>query len=131
MEYTKLGRSGLDVSRICLGCMSYGGGNRRNHAWSLGEEESRPFIKRAQVAAARGIPRAQVALARLLAKPASPLPSAPPSSTTSTMRWPRFTSSCRKTKSRRSRSRTSRTLWSVSTGAGLVVGRRCGRDHAP
>ena len=47
MEYTKLGRSGLEVSRICLGCMSYGGGNRGNHAWSLGEEESRPFIKRA------------------------------------------------------------------------------------
>jgi aryl-alcohol dehydrogenase-like predicted oxidoreductase len=47
MEYTKLGRTGLDVSRICLGCMSYGGGNQGNHAWSLGEEESRPFIKRA------------------------------------------------------------------------------------
>jgi 1-deoxyxylulose-5-phosphate synthase len=47
MEYTKLGRTGLDVSRICLGCMSYGGGNRGNHAWSLGEEDSRPFIQRA------------------------------------------------------------------------------------
>jgi aryl-alcohol dehydrogenase-like predicted oxidoreductase len=47
MEYTKLGRTGLDVSRICLGCMSYGGANRGNHAWSLGEEESRPFIRRA------------------------------------------------------------------------------------
>ena len=47
MEYKKLGRTGLDVSRICLGCMSYGGGNQGNHAWSLGEEESRPFIKRA------------------------------------------------------------------------------------
>src|ERR1700681_519077 len=47
MEYTKLGRTGLDVSRICLGCMSYGEGNQGNHAWSLGEEESRPFIKRA------------------------------------------------------------------------------------
>src|SRR5579863_1728479 len=47
MEYTKLGRTGLDVSRICLGCMSYGGGSRGNHAWSLGEDESRPFIKRA------------------------------------------------------------------------------------
>jgi 1-deoxyxylulose-5-phosphate synthase len=47
MEYTKFGRTGLDVSRICLGCMSYGGGNQGNHAWSLGEEESRPFIKRA------------------------------------------------------------------------------------
>jgi len=50
MEYTKLGRTGLGVSRICLGCMSYGGGNRGNHAWSLGEEESRPFIKRALAA---------------------------------------------------------------------------------
>jgi len=47
MEYTKLGRTGLDVSRICLGCMSYGEGDHGNHAWSLGEEESRPFIKRA------------------------------------------------------------------------------------
>src|SRR3984957_6694167 len=47
MEYTKLGRTGLDVSRICLGCMSYGGGNQGKHAWSLGEEESRPFIKEA------------------------------------------------------------------------------------
>src|SRR3984885_3997016 len=47
MQYTKLGRTGLDVSRICLGCMSYGGGNRGNHAWALGEEESRPFIKKA------------------------------------------------------------------------------------
>ena len=47
MEYTKLGRTGLDVSRICLGCMSYGGGNQGNHAWSLGEAESRPFIKQA------------------------------------------------------------------------------------
>jgi aryl-alcohol dehydrogenase-like predicted oxidoreductase len=47
MEYTKLGRTGLDVSRICLGCMSYGESDQGNHAWSLGEEESRPFIKRA------------------------------------------------------------------------------------
>ena len=47
MEYVKLGRTGLEVSRICLGCMSYGVADRGNHAWSLGEEESRPFIKRA------------------------------------------------------------------------------------
>jgi aryl-alcohol dehydrogenase-like predicted oxidoreductase len=47
MEYVKLGRTGLEVSRICLGCMSYGVPDQGNHAWSLGEEESRPFIKRA------------------------------------------------------------------------------------
>ena len=47
MQYTKLGRTGLDVSRLCLGCMSYGGGNSGFHQWSLGEEESRPFIKKA------------------------------------------------------------------------------------
>jgi len=47
MEYAKLGRTGLDVSRICLGCMSYGEFSQGNHAWSLGEEESRPFIRRA------------------------------------------------------------------------------------
>jgi aryl-alcohol dehydrogenase-like predicted oxidoreductase len=47
MEYTKLGRTGLEVSRICLGCMSYGEPGQGNHAWSLGEEESRPFIRHA------------------------------------------------------------------------------------
>src|SRR6267143_446850 len=47
MEYVKLGRTGLDVSRICLGCMSYGAADSGNHAWSLAEEDARPFIKRA------------------------------------------------------------------------------------
>src|SRR5271155_4811701 len=47
MEYVKLGRTGLEVSRICLGCMSYGVADLGNHAWSLNEEDSRPFIKRA------------------------------------------------------------------------------------
>src|ERR1700761_3507458 len=47
MKYTKLGRTGLDVSRLCLGCMSYGGGNSGFHQWSLGEKESRPFIRKA------------------------------------------------------------------------------------
>jgi aryl-alcohol dehydrogenase-like predicted oxidoreductase len=47
MEYVKLGRTGLEVSRICLGCMSYGAPGQGNHAWSLGEDESRPFIRRA------------------------------------------------------------------------------------
>jgi len=47
MDYARLGRTGLEVSRICLGCMSYGAPNRGNHLWTLREEESRPFIKRA------------------------------------------------------------------------------------
>jgi 1-deoxyxylulose-5-phosphate synthase len=47
MEYGKLGRSGLDVSRICLGCMSYGVASPGNRDWVLGEEEARPFIKHA------------------------------------------------------------------------------------
>ncbi|MFC3747198.1 aldo/keto reductase [Paenibacillus sp. GCM10012306] len=47
MDYAKLGSTGLEVSRICLGCMSYGIPERGNHAWTLGEEESRPFIRRA------------------------------------------------------------------------------------
>ncbi|MBT2290874.1 aldo/keto reductase [Paenibacillus albidus] len=47
MEYIKLGSTGLEVSRLCLGCMSYGIPERGTHAWTLGEEESRPFIQRA------------------------------------------------------------------------------------
>jgi aryl-alcohol dehydrogenase-like predicted oxidoreductase len=47
MEYVKLGRTGLEVSQICLGCMSYGIPDRGNHAWSIGEAEARPFIQRA------------------------------------------------------------------------------------
>jgi aryl-alcohol dehydrogenase-like predicted oxidoreductase len=47
MEYVKLGRTGLDVSRICLGCMSYGEPGKGAHAWSLPEEDSRPFIRKA------------------------------------------------------------------------------------
>ncbi len=52
MDYVKLGRTGLKVSRICLGCMSYGepatgelkGGR---HAWALTEEQSQPFLRKA------------------------------------------------------------------------------------
>ena len=47
MKYVKLGRTGLDVSRICLGCMSYGDAARGGHQWVLNEEDSRPFIRRA------------------------------------------------------------------------------------
>src|SRR6201998_1778039 len=47
MEYVKLGRTGLEVSRICLGCMGYGVPDRGNPAWRIGEAESRPFIQRA------------------------------------------------------------------------------------
>jgi aryl-alcohol dehydrogenase-like predicted oxidoreductase len=47
MEYVTLGRTGLEVSRVCLGCMTYGEPERGGHPWSLGEEASRPFIQRA------------------------------------------------------------------------------------
>ncbi|WP_409293998.1 aldo/keto reductase [Peribacillus sp. SCS-26] len=47
MEYTKLGNTGLDVSRLCLGCMSFGVPERGNHQWVLDEEKSRPIIKKA------------------------------------------------------------------------------------
>jgi aryl-alcohol dehydrogenase-like predicted oxidoreductase len=47
MIYVKLGRTGLDVSRICLGCMSYGNPAIKNQPWSLGERESLPFFRQA------------------------------------------------------------------------------------
>jgi len=47
MHYVKLGNTGLDVSRLCLGCMSYGEPNRGGHPWTLGEVVARPFIRRA------------------------------------------------------------------------------------
>ncbi|MGH2448055.1 MAG: aldo/keto reductase [Chloroflexota bacterium] len=47
MEYTTLGNSGLEVSRICLGCMSYGEPDRGGHPWSLTEEASKPFFRQA------------------------------------------------------------------------------------
>jgi aryl-alcohol dehydrogenase-like predicted oxidoreductase len=47
LEFVKLGRTGLDVSRLCLGCMSYGAPDRGRHAWTLPEEGARPFIRRA------------------------------------------------------------------------------------
>ena len=47
MDYVKLGRTGLDVSRICLGCMTYGVAERGNHPWTLDEATSRPLIRQA------------------------------------------------------------------------------------
>ena len=47
MRYTTLGATGLEVSRVCLGCMSYGSPDRGTHSWTLDEEQSRPFIRTA------------------------------------------------------------------------------------
>ncbi len=47
MHYLPLGTTDLRVSRLCLGCMTFGEPNRGNHAWTLPEESSRPLIKRA------------------------------------------------------------------------------------
>src|SRR3954452_15626034 len=47
MEYVKFGNTGLDVSRICLGCMGFGDPERWVHKWVLDEDNSRPIIKHA------------------------------------------------------------------------------------
>ena len=47
MEYVKFGRTGLEVSKICLGCMTYGESAKGTHAWTLDEETSRPLIRQA------------------------------------------------------------------------------------
>jgi aryl-alcohol dehydrogenase-like predicted oxidoreductase len=47
METIRLGKTGLEVSRLCLGCMSYGASEQGAHAWTLSEDQSRPFIKKA------------------------------------------------------------------------------------
>ena len=47
MEYARLGTTGLEVSRLCLGCMTYGEPTRGNHEWTLDEERSRPLLRRA------------------------------------------------------------------------------------
>ena len=47
MDYVKLGATGLDVSRLCLGCMTFGEPDRGNHTWTLGQEASRPILRKA------------------------------------------------------------------------------------
>ena len=47
MDTVNLGRTGLRISRLCLGCMTYGEPGRGNHEWTLPEDQSRPFIARA------------------------------------------------------------------------------------
>jgi aryl-alcohol dehydrogenase-like predicted oxidoreductase len=47
MEYVRLGKAGLKVSRLCLGCMTYGSPEKGSHTWALDEEQSRPFIQKA------------------------------------------------------------------------------------
>ena len=47
MKYRKLGNTGLDVSPICLGCMSFGVPDRGGHLWTLGETDSLPLIRQA------------------------------------------------------------------------------------
>lgn len=47
MQYNTLGKTDLKVSRLCLGCMTFGEPDRGNHAWTLPEESSRPIIQRA------------------------------------------------------------------------------------
>lgn len=47
MDYVRLGSTGLEVSRLCLGCMTYGVPERGNHSWTLDEDRSRPLIREA------------------------------------------------------------------------------------
>ncbi len=47
MQTTRLGRTGLQVSRLCLGCMTYGVPDRGAHPWTLDEAASRPLIRQA------------------------------------------------------------------------------------
>jgi 1-deoxyxylulose-5-phosphate synthase len=47
MEYVKLGNTGLDVSRICLGCMGFGDATKWVHKWILNEEDTKVIVKKA------------------------------------------------------------------------------------
>lgn len=47
MKYTKLGNTGIEVSRICVGCMSYGAPSEDFHLWTLPQEETTRMVKHA------------------------------------------------------------------------------------
>lgn len=47
MKYVKLGSTGLDVSQLCLGCMTFGDPQKGTHPWTIGEDESRTLIRAA------------------------------------------------------------------------------------
>ena len=47
MDYVKLGSTGLEVSRLCVGCMTFGAPDRGPHTWTFDDEKTRPIIKRA------------------------------------------------------------------------------------
>jgi 1-deoxyxylulose-5-phosphate synthase len=47
MKYRKLGNTGLEISPLCLGCMTFGTPERGDHPWTLPEQQSRPLIRKA------------------------------------------------------------------------------------
>ena len=47
MEYVRLGQTGLKVSRLCLGCMSFGKPEVGSHPWTLNEDQARPILRQA------------------------------------------------------------------------------------
>ena len=47
MKYTTLGNTGIEVSRICVGCMSYGKASENFHQWTLGPEDTQAMVKHA------------------------------------------------------------------------------------
>ncbi|MCE3552121.1 aldo/keto reductase [Pseudonocardia sp. RS11V-5] len=60
MQYVKLGSTGLDVSRICLGAMSFGEPGRGRHDWTLDEDDARPVVLRALEAGVNFVDTANV-----------------------------------------------------------------------
>ena len=81
MDYVKLGSTGLDVSPIAIGAMTYGEPGRGHPVWSLAEEDSRPLISKARYLGASSKPAWELAkalhLQLPLASPTSTVPSAP------------------------------------------------------